>query len=55
MRIIEDLHPDLQEKVFELKKLCKENGHLIGVGECVRTVREQDDLYAKGRTLPRRR
>ena len=52
MRIVEELHPGLIEKVKELKSLCKKNGLLIGIGECVRTVEEQDALYAKGRTAP---
>ena len=52
MRNVCDLHPELQEKVEELKKLCCENGLIIGIGECVRTPEEQDELYAKGRTKP---
>ena len=52
MRKTEDLHPLLQEKIEELKAICKNNGLLIGIGECVRTVKEQDELYAKGRTVP---
>lgn len=50
MRMVEELHPNLREKVEELKSLCRQNGLLIGIGECVRTVEEQDALYAKGRT-----
>lgn len=50
MRDIKQLHPRLQKKVEELQKLCKKNGITIGIGECVRTVAEQDALYAKGRT-----
>ena len=52
MRNIQDLHPVLQEKLEQLKKLCLENGIKIGIGECVRTKAEQDALYAKGRTAP---
>jgi hypothetical protein len=50
MRNVSDLHPDLQKKVGELKAICKKNGITIGIGECLRTVAEQDALYAKGRT-----
>lgn len=49
-RNISDLHPELQEKITELKKLCKKNGITIGISECLRTVAEQDALYAQGRT-----
>lgn len=52
MRNIGDLHPELREKVFVLKSLCKNRGLLIGIGECLRTKAEQDALYAKGRTAP---
>lgn len=52
MRDITELHPRLQEKIVELQKLCKKNGITIGIGECVRTVAEQDALYAQGRTKP---
>ena len=49
MRNIKDLHPRLREKIAELQKLCEKKGIKIGIGECVRTVAEQDALYAKGR------
>ena len=52
MRNIEELHPDLQEMVYELKKRCEANGLKIGISECLRTKEEQDSLYAKGRTTP---
>jgi hypothetical protein len=50
MRNVSDLHPNLQKKIEELKALCKMNNIKIGIGECLRTVAEQDALYAKGRT-----
>ena len=50
MRDIKQLHPTLQKKVEELKDLCEKNGIKIGISECLRTVAEQDALYAKGRT-----
>lgn len=49
-RVIADLYPRLQIKITELQKLCESKGLKIGIGECVRTVAEQDALYAKGRT-----
>lgn len=52
MRKIDDLHPKLQEKVYELNKRCEKAGLKIGIGECLRSVKEQDALYAKGRTAP---
>ena len=50
MRDVKQLHPELQKKVEQLKTLCQQNGITIGISECVRTVAEQDALYAKGRT-----
>lgn len=49
-RDIKQLHPRLQAKVEELKALCKKEGLNIGIGECFRSVAEQDKLYAQGRT-----
>lgn len=51
-RNITDLHPRLQEKIAELKEKCSAQGIEIGISECLRTVAEQDALYAKGRTEP---
>lgn len=51
-RNVSDLHPVLQVKAEQLKELCKENGIAIGISECLRTVAEQNALYAKGRTVP---
>ena len=45
-------HPELQEKAEKLVSACKGYGLLIGIGECYRTVEEQDKLYAQGRTTP---
>ena len=51
-RNIKDLHPELQDKLNQLISLCSANGINIKIGECLRTVAEQDALYAKGRTAP---
>ena len=52
MKYVTQLHPTLQKKIKELKKLCADNGITIRITECLRTVSEQDALYAKGRTKP---
>ena len=52
MRDIRALHPQLQQKLSELQTLCRKNGLPIGIGECLRTIQEQDALYAQGRTEP---
>lgn len=51
MRDIKALHPRLQQKVMQLQDACASQGLKIGIGECLRTVEEQDALYAKGRTV----
>ena len=50
MRDIMALHPKLQSLLYELKAECEKQGLKIGIGECLRTIEEQDRLYAKGRT-----
>ena len=52
MRDITKLHPLLQEKINQLKIECAKQGLVIAIGECLRTVAEQDALYAQGRTKP---
>ena len=51
-RNIIDLHPSLQIMIQQLKTKCALNGLNVGIGECYRTVEEQDKLYAIGRTIP---
>lgn len=46
------LHPELQQKLSELDNLCRKNGLEIKITECLRSVAEQDALYAQGRTKP---
>ena len=50
MRKLEELHPKLISLLYALKEECKKEGLKIGIGECVRTAAEQDELYARGRT-----
>lgn len=52
MRDITKLHPKLQEKFKLLQKKCAQKGIKIRATECLRTAKEQDALYAKGRTAP---
>lgn len=51
-RDITQLHPELQEKLSQLLKLCESKGIHIKIGECYRTVAEQNELYEQGRTKP---
>ena len=50
MRVFTDLHPDAQYLGLKLISECAKQGINILIGECVRTMAEQDALYAKGRT-----
>ena len=52
MRNITKLHPRLQAKFKLLQKKCAQEGIKIRATECLRTAKEQDALYAKGRTAP---
>jgi hypothetical protein len=52
MRDVSKLHPKLQTKLRELQEKCEAQGLKIGICECLRTVAEQDALYAQGRTKP---
>ena len=45
-----ELHPELQEIIPKFIKECANAGYIIKIGECVRSVSEQDELYAIGRT-----
>lgn len=45
-------HPRLQRLASKLKSECINAGLSIGIGECFRSVAEQDALYAQGRTEP---
>lgn len=51
-RDIKLLYPPLQYKCIHLVDECKRRGYKIGISETFRTVAEQNDLYAKGRTKP---
>lgn len=45
-------HPELQDKASRLISECKKQGLIVKLGECFRTVAEQNALYAQGRTKP---
>ena len=42
-------HPHLQKLAKELVTVCEKQGCPIGIGECFRTVQEQNRLYDQGR------
>lgn len=43
-------HPELQEKANRLIAECRKQGLIVKLGECFRSVAEQNTLYAQGRT-----
>jgi peptidoglycan L-alanyl-D-glutamate endopeptidase CwlK len=49
---IEDLHPVVAEKARQLIELCKAEGIDLRVTSTLRTLAEQAELYAQGRTKP---
>ena len=51
-RDIKKCHPRLQEAIQQLQAKSSAQGLAVGLGECFRTVAEQDALYAQGRTKP---
>lgn len=52
MRDITLCHPRLQALAGQLMEECNKQGLKIKIGETLRTVAEQDVLYAQGRTQP---
>lgn len=52
MRDITLCHPRLQFLASRLVEECNKQGLKIKIGETLRTVAEQDALYAQGRTQP---
>lgn len=52
MRDITLCHPRLQKLAAQLLEECSKQGLQIKIGETLRTVSEQDALYAQGRTKP---
>ena len=52
MRDVTQLHPELQRKLIKLQELCEAEDLPLGIGECLRTTAEQDELYSQGRTKP---
>lgn len=45
-------HPVLQEQAGKWMTQCEQAGIVVRIGECLRTVAEQDSLYEQGRTKP---
>lgn len=52
MRDITLCHPRLQILAEQLVEECSRQGLQIKIGDTLRTVEEQDELYAQGRTKP---
>ena len=51
MKDIKQCHPKLQRKAKKLIRLCAKEKIFIGIGECLRSIGEQDALYSIGRTF----
>lgn len=49
---IRECHPKFQKAMKKLAKLCAKEHIYFGIGECHRTVKEQDEKWAIGRTIP---
>lgn len=49
---LKKLHPWLQDKIKKWLKLCHKKGYYVMINQGLRTVAEQDKLYAQGRTKP---
>lgn len=52
MKDIKLCHPKLQELAAKWQENCAAQGIFVAIGETLRTVAEQDALYAQGRTKP---
>lgn len=52
MRDITKLHPELQKILPQFIAECQKQGLAVKIGECVRTMAEQNEKYAQGRTTP---
>lgn len=50
-RNIEDLHPDLQKIIPKFNAECEKEGLSVLIYMTYRTNKEQNDLYAQGRTV----
>lgn len=51
-RKLEDLHPRLRPKAEAFKDLCAKNGVSVLIYMTYRSLEEQEELYAQGRTKP---
>ena len=52
MRDITLCHPRLQQLAAKWIQACAAQGIIVGIAETLRTVEEQEELYAQGRTKP---
>lgn len=46
------LHPYLQNIIDKFLKECRKQGFIVGISDTLRTKKEQNNLYAQGRTKP---
>jgi peptidoglycan LD-endopeptidase CwlK len=53
-RRIKKLHPDARHAVAQFINSAQEQGYYLRVQETYRTIQRQNELYAKGRTTPKR-
>ena len=53
-RRIRKLHPDARHAVAQFINSAQEEGYYLRVQETYRTIQRQNELYAKGRTTPKR-
>ena len=51
-RLLTDLHPKLQELAQAFKDACSKQNLPVSIYFTLRTIAEQDALYAQGRTTP---
>ena len=49
---IKKLHPKIREEVLSILNQCEKRGVLFRIAKGYRSIKEQDDLYAQGRTTP---
>lgn len=52
LKRISQLHPQIKDLVFSGYKRCIDSGVFIRITQGLRTIIEQDELYAQGRTKP---
>jgi peptidoglycan L-alanyl-D-glutamate endopeptidase CwlK len=54
MNILDSLKPKVRRMAEQLLAECKKKGIAVAITQTLRTIEEQDRLYASGRTVPGR-